>query len=448
MRRWDPLIAARKSLLIGLLCLMGLGAAAALAHLGLTTPAGARVSPKAEPAKATVSQPVPLSATHWITSWGAATQGPSLATPLSEQGFKNRTLRQPVFLSAGGTELRVRLSDVFGSRPLRIAQAAVGIQRKGATVRSGTVRQLRFNGRRSVTIRPGHERLSDPVKLNVAALSRLVISIYLRKSTGPTTQQVNSRETSFAARGSRALQTGSSGFRQKLQNWYFLADVETRSPTRYLGSLIALGDSITAGVGSTLGTNSGWPGDLARRLDRLAGSTLSVVNEGIGGNRVLNDSPCCGISAVSRFNLNVVRQQGARTVILLEGVNDLGFSQKSDSLSAPHTDVTAAQIISGYEQIIGQAHHHGLRIIGATLTPFKGAHYWTPASEQKRETINNWILNSGKFDGTIDFAKVLASPTDPERLNPSYDSGDHLHPSNAGYWAMANSIELSELFPS
>lgn len=437
----------RTRLLIGLACLMALGAVAGLAHLGRTTAAGARVR-SARAVTAGAAQLGPASATHWITSWGAATQGPSLAAPLSEKGFKDATLRQAVFLTAGGTELRIRFSDLFGSKPLRIEQASVAVQRKGATAKPGTVRHLRFNGRSSVTIRPGHERMSDPVKLNLPALSRVVISMYLPKATGPTTQQVDSRETSFAAKGSRALQTGSKGFRQRLQNWYFLAAVETRSPTRYLGALIALGDSITAGVGSTRGTNSTWPDDLARRLNRLTGATLSVVNEGIGGNRVLNDAPCCGISAVERFSADVVRQQAARTVILLEGVNDLGFSQKTDSLSAPHTDVTAGQIISGYEQMIAQAHRHGLRIIGATLTPFRGARYWTPASEQKRETVNNWILNSGKFDGTIDFAQVLASQADPERLNPAYDSGDHLHPSNAGYWAMANAIELSGLFPS
>jgi lysophospholipase L1-like esterase len=443
-----PLISARKRLLIGLVCLVGIGLAAAATHLGPSAPAATRVRIDPTPVKASITPPVTAGPSHWITSWGAATQGPSLAAPLSEHGFKNQTLREPVFLTAGGTEVRVRFSDVFGSKPLRIAQATVALQRKGATARTGTVRQLRFDGRKSVVIGPGHERLSDPVKLGVAPLSSLLISLYLREPTGPATQQVDSRETSFAAKGSRALQTGPTGFRQKLQNWYFLAAVETRSPTRYLGSLIALGDSITAGVGSTLGTNSSWPDDLARRLNRLSGPTLSVVNEGIGGNRVLNDSPCCGISAVSRFNPDVVRQTGRRTVILLEGVNDLGFSQKTDSLSAPHTDVTAGQIISGYEQIIAQAHRHGLRIIGATLTPFKGARYWNPASEKKRETINNWILNSGKFDGTIDFAQVLASPSDPERLNHVYDSGDHLHPSDAGYWAMANAIELSELFPS
>ncbi len=172
-----------------------------------------------------------------------------------------------------------------------------------------------------------------------------------------------------------------------------------------------------------------------------------MVDEGIGGNRVLNDSPCCGVSAVARFGPNVVRQVGVRTVILLEGVNDLSFSQKHDSLSAPHTRVSASQVIAGYKQIIAQAHRHRLRIIGATLTPFKGARYWTPAAEQKREAINSWILSSGAFDGVIDFASALAEPGDPERMNPSYDSGDHLHPNDAGYRAMANAIAPDLLLP-
>jgi lysophospholipase L1-like esterase len=366
---------------------------------------------------------------------------------MSESGFRNRTLRQTVFLSGGGSEVRVRFSNVFGRRRLKIGQATVGVQVHGAAAAAGTMRRLTFDGRPSVTIRPGFDRMSDPVRLSVKGLHRLLISAYLPGRTGPTTQQVNSREISYSARGSRAGQRLGTGYRQQLHNWYFLSAVLTRSPARDVGAVVALGDSITAGVGSAVGADASWPDDLARRLNALTGATLSVVDEGIGGNRVLNDSSCCGISAVSRFGPDVVRQTRVRTVILLEGVNDLGFSQKRDSLSAPHTNVSAAQVISGYKQIIAQAHAHRLRIIGSTVTPFKGARFWTPAAEQKREAINNWILESGAFNGVINFASVLGEPGDPGRLNPGYDSGDHLHPNDSGYRAMANAIELSLLFP-
>jgi lysophospholipase L1-like esterase len=396
----------------------------------------------------TTTPTAPSGPRHWITSWGAATQGPNPADPLSESGFRNRTLRQTVFLTAGGSEVRVRFSNVFGRRALKIAQATVGLQSRGATVAAGTMRHLTFDGRPSVSIPPGFDRMSDPVRLSVPGLHRLLISAYLPGPTGPATQQVDSREISYSARGSRAAQRLGTGYRQQLHNWYFLSGVLTLSPARDVGAVVALGDSITAGVGSVIGANASWPDDLARRLNALPGATLSVVDEGIGGNRVLNDSSCCGISAVSRFGPDVVRQTRVRTVILLEGVNDLGFSQRHDSLSAPHTNVSAAQVISGYKQIIAQAHAHRLRIIGCTLTPFEGARYWTPAAERKREAINNWILTGGAFDGVINFAAVLAEPGDPERLNPGYDSGDHLHPNDAGYRAMANAIQLSLLFPS
>ena len=193
---------------------------------------------------------------------------------------------------------------------------------------------------------------------------------------------------------------------------------------------------------SKVNANARWPNDLARRLDARR-QRLAVADEGISGNRVLNDSLCCGVNALSRFDRDVVDRAGAKEVILLEGINDIGFSDNaSNPLTRPNTDVSAAQIIAGYQQIIAQAHAAGLKIFGATLTPFKGAGYWTPAGEVKREKVNRWILTSGAFDGVIDFASAVADSHDATKMAPQYDSGDHLHPNDAGYQAMANAIPL------
>jgi len=207
--------------------------------------------------------------------------------------------------------------------------------------------------------------------------------------------------------------------------------------------VVAFGDSITDGFRSTVGANARWPNDLARRLDALPGPGLSVADEGISGNRVLNDSECCGVNALARLQRDVLDQTGARDVILLEGINDFGFSALPPSPPInPTTDVSAEQVIAGYKQIIAWAHARGLKIFGATLLPFKGAAYYTAAGEQKREAVNAWIRTSGAFDGVIDFDKVMRSASDPLAINPAYDSGDHLHPNDAGYQVMANAVSL------
>jgi lysophospholipase L1-like esterase len=215
--------------------------------------------------------------------------------------------------------------------------------------------------------------------------------------------------------------------------------------------VVAIGDSITDGVNSDIGANARWPNDLARRLDAVGGPTLAVADEGIGGNRVLTGSPLYGASAEARFERDVLDQPGVRDVILLEGINDIGFSAGprpvTRGLARQGTGVSAAEIIAGYRRLIAAAHARGLRIFGATLLPFRGAGYYSAAGEATREAVNHWIRTSGAFDGVIDFDKVMRDPADPLRLNPSYDSGDHLHPNDAGYQAMANAINLAMLLP-
>jgi lysophospholipase L1-like esterase len=386
----------------------------------------------------------PAAGAHWLASWAAAPQGPTPGN-LSLRGFADQTLREIVFTSAGGSMARVRLTNVFGSRPLTVDRATIAAQRTGATLVPGTIHTLTFAGQQSVIIPPGAEVLSDPVAMTVAPLTHLAISLYVPLVTGPATEHFQARQLNYVASGDHTLSSDATGFNAQTQSWYFLDGVEVLAPARDLGAVVAIGDSITDGVGSTLNGDARWPNDLSRRLNGLPGDSLSVIDEGIGGNRVLNDSVCCGIDAVARFERDVLGQPGLRDVILLEGINDIGYDRSTNPLNLPHTDVSALQIVEGYEQMIALAHAAGVKIFGATLTPFEGARYWTPANEAKREAVNRWILTSGQFDGVIDFATAVADPADPERLAPRYDSGDHLHPNAAGYLAMADAIDLSQL---
>jgi lysophospholipase L1-like esterase len=407
----------------------------------------------ASPADALVDHGLPvrpansgrLVRTGWVASWAASPQVATLASPQALHGFRNVTLRQIVFSTAAGSMVRVRFTNAYGGRPLRIGRAAIAVTRAGAAVVPRTVRQLAFLGRSSVVVPVGSEVLSDPVQVPVQASTRLAISIYLPGPTGSATLHAGAHETNYLEAGSHVLDPGFGPFGRLLGDWYFISEVDTYSPSRYLGALVAFGDSITSGVGSLTDADANWPDQLSRRLNAVRGSTLSVVDAGIGGNRVLSGSSCCGPSALDRFGPDVEQTTGARVVILLEGVNDIGYGQQRTADTLPHTDVTAAQIIAGDEQLIADAHALGLRIFGATILPFAGARYWTAAGELKREAVNRWILTSGAFDGVIDTAAAVADPADPERLNPAYDSGDHLHPNDAGYRAIANAIPLAPL---
>ena len=395
-----------------------------------------------DPPAAATPGPVPAGS-HWLATWGAS---PQAAAPgnLSRAGFRNVTLREIVLISAGGVRVRVRLTNAFGAAPLRIGAAAIAVDGSGPKTLAGTSRALTFAGRRSVLVPPGAEIASDPVALAIRPATRLAVSIFVPHETGPATQHADAEQVNYVAAGAHTVGPDNA-FKVRTRSWYFLAGVDVLGSRRALGSVVALGDSITDGVGSPLGKNERWPNDLADRLDDLSGATLAVVDEGIGGNRVLNDSLCCGASAVTRFERDVRDQPGVRDVILLEGINDIGYSQNHGPLTAPHTDVSALQIVEGYERIVTFAHSAGLRIFGATLTPFEGARYWTPGGEAKREAVNNWIRTSRAFDGVIDFAGAVADPSDPDRLNSDYDSGDHLHPNAAGYRAMAAAVDLSAL---
>ena len=423
--------------------LAALAAAAGVVRLG--GDARAAASTRHAP---TSTQPLPpavyVPGGHWVAMWGASPQAP-IAGNLSEGGFAGQTLRQIVFASAAGPMVRVRLSNAFGSAPVRVAQASIAVQRHRAELAPGTLRPLSFSGRASAVIPAGGEVVSDPVVLRVRPALHLAVSLYLRAPSGPVTQHTQARQVNYVASGGHALDLAGGVFVTQTTSWYLLDGVDVLASARDRGAVVALGDSITDGVGSPLNANARYPNDLSRRFAARPGPTMSVIDEGIGGNRVLNPTACCGEPAVARFRRDVLGRAGVRAVIVLEGVNDIGQSQSRGPLTAPHTPVSALRIVEGYAQIIGMAHAAGLKVFGATLTPFRGARYWTPAGEAKREAVNRWILDSGQFDGVIDLASAVADPGKPERLAPVYDSGDHLHPDAAGYRAMARAVNLAML---
>ena len=376
----------------------------------------------------------------WVSTWAASPQVAVPGTPAAT-GFNNQTVRNIVFTSVGGNLVRVRFTNTFSTTPLQIGSASIAVAGAGADAAGPTV-PLTFGGQPSIQIPDGAEALSDPVRLNVPRLHDLDVSVYLPQATGPATQHALGQQTTYIASGDHTSDGNGSAYTGQAQSWFFIDSVDVSSFDDHLSTLVAFGDSITDGFNSTVNANARWPNDLARRLDGRH-DTLAVADEGISGDRVLTSDLCCGVNALARFDRDVVDRAGAKEVILLMGINDIGFSvTPPNPVTNPLPDVSAAQIIAGYEQIIAQAHAAGLKIIGGTLTPFKGAGYFSAAGEVKREAVNHWILTSGAFDGVIDFARVVADPSDPTMMAPQYDSGDHLHPNDAGYQAMADAIPL------
>ncbi|HZC39373.1 MAG TPA: SGNH/GDSL hydrolase family protein [Streptosporangiaceae bacterium] len=371
---------------------------------------------------------------------------PSPAALTRATGFADQTIREIVWASAGGQAARVHLSNTFGTRPVTFKRAGIAVSAAGPAIARGTSHWVRFGGHRSVTIQPGAEAVSDPVPMPVPAGTRLTVSLFTRGPTGPATYHSDAQQVNYVSGpGDHVGSRGGKAFVMRTRHWFFLDAVDVQAPAAAPGTIVAFGDSITDGVGSALSGNQRWPDDLARRmLTGPPGQVHPVVDEGIGGNRVLNDSPCFGTSALSRFVRDAVSRAGARYVILLEGINDIDLGHKAGRpCLGPASDPSAAQIIAGYQYLIAAAHAAGMKIFGATLTPFGGSGSDTPETEAKRLAVNRWIRTSGAFDGVIDFARAVCDPADPLRLRPAYDSGDHLHPNDAGYQAMADAINLA-----
>jgi lysophospholipase L1-like esterase len=384
---------------------------------------------------------------HWVGTWGAspAPQLPDEAQVREAKlFFENQTIREVVHVSIGSDTVRVRLSNAYGKEPADIGSAHIALRKQGSEIAEGSDRQLTFSGRGAVSIPPNALVLSDPVKLNVPAGGDVAISLFLPKVTAGAGIHYGAQQTSYLAQGDL---TGASSIPEPatITSWVFLTGVDVLAPEPS-STLVAFGDSITDGAQSTNDTNRRWPDVLAQRLLAQSGKRkIGVLNAGIGGNRILHDASSnvrFGVNALARFDRDVLAQPGVKYVIVLEGINDLGHAGTSAPVSET---VSAEDVIAGYKQLIERAHEKNLKIFGATLTPFEGTSfpgYFTPEKEVKRKAINEWIRTSKAFDGVIDFEKAVSDPNNSDQMQARYDSGDHLHPGDAGYNAMGNAIDL------
>jgi lysophospholipase L1-like esterase len=394
---------------------------------------------------------------RWSTAWATAPQASNAGRPWlgpnwSREGFADQTVRQVVRVSAGGASVRVRLSNLYGSSSLHIAGATIGQSDGGASVRPGTTRPLRFGGRPAATIPAGGGLASDAVRLPIRPLEHLTVTLYLAQPTGPATFHELALATTYRAPGDQRLDAGGEAFTDTSHSWYYLAGIDVAGDAtgagRPGGTVVTFGDSITDGAISTPGTDNRYPDELAERLV-AAGLPLGVANVGINGNKLLTDSTCYGERGVTRFRRDVLGQPNVRTAIVLAGINDiihpLGGVDADCETPPP---VTAEQIIEGHRAMIGAAHARGVRVVGATLLPFKGNPLYNESTAAIRTEVNDWIRTSGEYDAVIDLARALADPTDAETLRPEYASFDNLHPNDAGMAAIAQAIDPASLTPA
>jgi lysophospholipase L1-like esterase len=362
-----------------------------------------------------------------------------LADGVRMRPFANTTLREIVHISNGGAQVRLRFTNEFGVDPLTISNAHVALSAGGSDTKSGSDHAVLFGGAASVRIAPGAAIYSDPVEFAVTPESDVAVSFFVpSQNMRAETAHLFAAQDNYVADGDQAS-AASLAQARTMTSWYFFdgIDVPTSDGAR---AIVTLGDSITDGAASTPNTNRRWPNVLAARLKQEHGTeNLAVLDEGIGGNRVLNEQT--GPSAISRFDRDVLGQNGVKYLVILEGINDIGRLANS-RMMAPEDEINAQQLENGLAQIADRAHQHGIKVIAATLTPYGGAGYWSEKGAQVWKDYNNWIRNCGLFDGVIDFAQIAADPANPDRFNSAYDSGDHLHPNDAGYKAMGGGIDL------
>jgi lysophospholipase L1-like esterase len=404
----------------------------------------------------TAGAPGQVAGNHWVSAWGAA---PLAQMQLQIPGmppipvYENQTVRMIIRPTIGGERLRIRVSNAFGATALKIGAAHVALIDKGSKIVPDSDRTLTFGGQKTISIPPGAPMLSDPVDLKVPAFAELAISIFLPEKASPETwHQTGQREIYVGGPGDLTGQTEIPDA-TTIHAWFWLAGLEFWS-SKDAATIVTFGDSITDGFGAPPGEYRDWPDQLAGRLAGSKGAgNLAVTNEGIGGNRILHDG--MGVSALARFDRDVLSLPGVADVILLEGINDVGWphmtlpkGMDSSKFKLPDfalEDVSATDLIVGMRQMIERAHERGVRIFGATILPFEGANYYSESGEATRQAVNQWIRTGGAFDGVIDFDAAVRDPAHPAQIRQDLQSGDHLHPNAAGYKAMADAIDISAL---
>ncbi|MFE2045663.1 SGNH/GDSL hydrolase family protein [Streptomyces sp. NPDC059477] len=399
--------------------------------LALIVPSGqAMAAAPAAPAGAvtagTTAATAASASRHDVVTWGASAQ--DVGT-----GVADRAFRLVVRTSVGGDNLRIRLSNAFGDRPVTFDNVYAGRQKTGAELVRGSNKPLTFNGSRSVTIPAGGSVYSDPLPGKLPAQTNLVVSVHSPDAAGRMTGHGMAMQTNYYTEGDHTAEESAANWGSQTGSWFYLDAVTVRTSSS-IGAVVTLGDSITDGWQSSTDLNRRWPDYLARRLSTSTATTVEgVANEGISGNKVLADG--AGVSALNRLDRDVLSQPGVRTVFLFEGINDI----------KAHSGVTAEDLIAGYREIIDRARAEGLCVVGATVGPYKGWYEWDAAGEAVRQEVNAFIRDSGEFDAVADFDRALRSPYDQERILPFLDNGDHLHPNDKGMQVMADTVDLNSL---
>lgn len=375
----------------------------------------------------------------WVGTWSASATAAEEKRP---RGLPDTSIRNVVRTSVGGTAARVHFSNVFGTQPLFISHATIAVAAAPSepAAAPGTMRRLTFRDRPSVTIPAGGTVTSDAVRLQVPSAADLLVTLYAPEPSGPATYHPFARQTSYLARGERTAEEDGASYTQRTSQWRYLTAVDVWS-TEAKGAVVVLGDSITAGISSSPGANHRWTDFLAERLRTERGAPpYSVLNQGISGNRILTDAaanaPLNGVSGLRRVERDALSRTGVTTLVIQLGINDI--------LKRPH-QLSPARIVDGLRQLVAAAHRQGVRAVGATLMPFGGHPAHTPRLEAVRQQVNDRIRAGDVFDAVLDFDAALRDPAAPQRLRSTYDSGDHLHPSDNGFRAMAQSVDLNML---